>query len=114
MSSVDIKVGDHVVITGSHGSDVRLRTVQKVTKTTITVDGDRYSLSTGRLFGSSPWSGSHFRVYVPERDNSALERARLQRRFKHARKALQELTVTKDNVTRIETLLEELNNVQPD
>ena len=61
----DLQVGDKITITsGRHGGySTIIRTVAKVTKTSITdSDGGRWSMS-GSLWGSSFWDSSHANVY---------------------------------------------------
>jgi hypothetical protein len=108
MSRDNVKVGDHVVVRSGYGDGVRLSVVQRVTKTTVTIGDDVYSISTGRLRGSSTWSGSSFELYVPEQHNGMLERSRLLRRVRAARKALEAMTITAENIDKIETLIKEI------
>lgn len=110
MSHDDIKVGDLVVIYDRFGDDMLLKKVTRITKTTLVAGDHTFSRSTGRIYGSSTrWASICFAPYIPEQHNERLRQSQLKRRLVRARKALAAVTVTEENVEKIEAFIKELS-----
>lgn len=106
----NLKVGDPVVVWSNKSELIMLRKVERITKTTVTIAGQRFSIASGRSFGSTPRSSLFFESYVPERHNRELERSRMARRIAAAKQLLDKLDVVEANIDRIEAFIKEITS----
>lgn len=105
----NLKENDEVIVRDNFGS--RIKMVNRVTKTTVVIDGTTFSKKTGRNHGSSVWNRKWLELVTEETRGEAEEEQRrrvMQSRIGVARNQLRDAKITSGNIELVEAFIKEM------